>query len=163
GRELELRPDREPDERRQRGVGALLAEQRRLQVGVGALERVVVPVEAAARLRRGDEQAEQDRAEERLLVRGLRPGVGAREDARRRLPRQLLEREQRVVAAAQPLRARLDEAAHEGAVFVQRGAVPLRVLLEREGQLLAALLQVAEQVGERAEHEGAEREVEVRR
>ncbi len=82
GRELELRRDGDADERRDRHVGAALTEERALELGVGAVERVVVPVESAARLGGGDEQAEQHGAEQGLVLRRSRPGVGAREDRR---------------------------------------------------------------------------------
>ena len=87
--------------------------------------------------------------------------MGAREDRRGRLALQLLERDQRVVAAAQPRRALLDERAHERAVLVQRRPARVLVLDERDRQL-GAVVQLAQQERERAEHEAAEGELELR-
>ena len=57
-RELELCRHRETDERSDGGVCSPLPEERALELGVGAVERLVVPVESSARLGRGDEQTE---------------------------------------------------------------------------------------------------------
>ena len=59
---------READEGRDRGVGAGAAEERLLDRGVGVLERVVLPVEAAGALGDGGERRQQDRPEERVVV-----------------------------------------------------------------------------------------------
>ena len=162
GCELELRADPRTDERRDCAVRPALAEERPLQLGVRALERIVVPVEPAARLGGRHEQPEQHRAEQRIVLGRARPCVRTGEDRRGGLAPQLLEREQRVLAAAEPRLALLDEAAHERAILVQRGPVALDVLLERERKRLA-VVDLAHQKGERAEHEAPERMVEVRR
>ena len=150
--ELELRHDRDPDERRNRCVGPRGSEERRLELGVGALEGDVVPVEAAAALGRRDQEREQHGAEERLLLRRARPGVGAREDRRGGLAQKLVERQERVFASCQLVRARLDERAHERPVLVERRPRALEVLFERERELVALLERAAEE-DERAETE----------
>ena len=160
-RELELRRDGDADERRHGGVGAALAEERALELGVGAIERVVVPVESSARLGGGDEQAEQDGAEERLVLGRSRPGVGAREDRRSRLALQLLDRDQRIGPAAQARRPLLDERAHERAVLVQRRAARVLVLDEGHRQL-GPVIELAEQEREGAEREAAKGKLELR-
>ena len=58
--ELDLRRDGEPEERRNRPVRAVLAEQRALERRVGPVECRVVPVEPAAGLCGRDQQSEQD-------------------------------------------------------------------------------------------------------
>ena len=85
--ELDLGHDRDPDERCNGRVRMRRAEERALELGVGTLERGVVPVEATARLGGRDQQREQHGAEERLLLGRSRPGVRAREDRRGRLRR----------------------------------------------------------------------------
>src|SRR5581483_9118568 len=62
----------------------------------------------------------------------------------------------------EPVGARLDEAAHERAVLVERRLPVRRVLLERERELAAAV-ELADEDGEGAEAEAAERVVEMRR
>ena len=102
-RELDLRAEREPDERRDGGVGAALAEQRALELGVRAVERLVAPVEAAAGLGDVGEQRQHDRPQQRLVagLAGVRGGV----DRRRRLaaaaPRSRASR-RRARSAARP-------------------------------------------------------------
>jgi hypothetical protein len=59
----------------------MVAVERALELDVGALEGVVVPVEAAAGLGRVDEKRDQDRASERLVLADALVGVRAREDA----------------------------------------------------------------------------------
>jgi hypothetical protein len=162
GCELDLGADPRPDERCHRTVRTALAEERPLQLGVSALERIVVPVEATTSLGGRHEQPEQDRAEERIVLARIRPCVRPGEDRRRGLALKLLERDQRVLAAAQPPLARLDEAAYERAIFVQRRPVALDVLFERERKWLA-VVHLAHQEGERAEDEAPERVVEMRR
>ena len=56
--------------------------------------------------------------------------------------------------------ARLHERAHEGPVLVERGAVALHVLLEREGQLVA-LLERTPEVDEGTETESAQGQMEL--
>ena len=67
GGELDRLREREADERRDRHVLATLAEERPLELRVRVLERLVFPVEAAARLCGRDQEPEEDRAEERLV------------------------------------------------------------------------------------------------
>ena len=87
--------------------------------------------------------------------------MGTREDRRRRLTAQVVERESRVLASGEPVRPRLDVAAHERPVFVE-GRPPRRwMLLERERQLLAAPDLVVKEA-KRSEAEAAERAVDVR-
>ena len=111
--ELDPGPDREPDERRDRRVHARRAVQRLLQVGVDALERRVVPVEAAARLGRAHDHGEQDRLEEGAVV------TAVREDPRRRVAAQLVDRRPGIRQIGEPVGARLDGVADEGAVLEQ--------------------------------------------
>ena len=79
------------------------------------------------------------------------------------LARELLERDQRVVAAAQPIGALLDEVADERPVLVERGPVLADVLLEGERERLACVVELAQEVGERAERERAQGVMELRR
>ena len=141
-------------------VGATLAEERALELRVGAIERVVVPVEPSARLGGRDEQAEEHGAEQRLVLGRARPGVGAREDRRGRLALQLLDRDQRVGAVSQAGRPLLDERAHERAVLVERRAARMLVLDEGDGQL-GSVIELAEQERERAEREAAKSKLEL--
>ena len=97
-----------------------------------------MPVEAAAPLGDGGEKRQEDRAEERVLVRVAEPVVRAREDRGGRLARQVVKSVARVRQSAQRRRMLLDEAAHERAVLVQGRSLPGRVLLERERQLRPA-------------------------
>ena len=60
----------ETDERRDSRVGPLFAEQRLLERRVRAIEGVVVPVEAAARLGDVADERQQDGPEERVLCAG---------------------------------------------------------------------------------------------
>ena len=140
--------------------GAALAEERALELRVRAIERVVVPVEPAARLGGGDEQAEEHRAEQRLVLRGAGPGVGAREDRSSRLALQLLDRDQRVGPSSQAGRPFLDERTHEWAVLVQRRATRMLMLDEGDGQL-GSVIELAEQKRERAEREAAKSKLEL--
>ena len=159
--ELDLRHDGDPDERRDRGVGARGTEQRVLQLGVGALERAIVPVEASTRFGGGDQQRDENGAEERLLLGWLRPRVGTGEDRRRRLAQQLVERDPGVLPAGQRAGARLDEGPHKRPVFVERRAAALNVLLEGERQIVAFLERTAEE-DEGAETKGAQGEMQLR-
>ncbi len=159
--ELDLRDHRDPDERRDGRVRAGVAEERALELGVRALEGDVVPVEPTARLRRGDQQRDEHRAVQGLLLRRSRAGVRARVDRRRRLAQELLERDPRVLALGQRARPRLDEGAHERSVLVERRAATLHVLLERERQFVALLERPAEE-DEGAETERAQGQMELR-
>ena len=160
--ELHLRSEGDPDERRHRGIAVRAAEERALELRIRRLEGAVVPVEAPARLGRAHEQRQEHAAEERLVLVGAGPRVGAREDRRRRLTPQLRNCDQRVVAAGKRRCARLDVAAHERLVLVQGRPARRRVRLEGERQLVAAL-DLAGQVAEGSEAETVERAVEAGR
>ena len=154
--------DRDADERREHGVSPPLAEQRPLEIRVRALERLVVPVEAAARLGRRDEQPEQDGAKERVLLARAGARMSSREDRGRRLSTELFDRKRHVVTHPEQRLPLLDERAHERPELVQRRPLSLGVLLEREREV-GALLQLAPEHDERAEDESSEQRVEVRR
>ena len=64
-RQVEPPARRESDDRSDRAVRTLRAEERLLEAGIGALERLVAPVEAAASLRRLLQQREQHRPQQR--------------------------------------------------------------------------------------------------
>ena len=61
----------------------------------------------------------------------------AREDPRRLFTQEVVDRGEDVLALEQPLRARIDEAAHERPVLVERRPAVGPVLLERERQVHA--------------------------
>ena len=132
-------PGREPDDRRERDVGARGAEERLLEIRVGRVEGVVVPVEAAAALGGPRQHRQQNRAEERVVAGIADAGVRAREDRRGRLALQIVDRVARIREAAKRRRLLVDEAADERPVLVERRTVARRVLLERERHLRAAL------------------------
>jgi hypothetical protein len=90
----------DPDERGDRGVRASLPEERALELGIGPVERLVDPIEAPARLGDPEQQVDENGAEERVVLRGITARVRAGVDPRGRLARELLEGDQRVVAAA---------------------------------------------------------------
>jgi hypothetical protein len=161
--QLALDAARQPDEWSDGRVRAVLAEQGALQLRVAAVERLVVPVEAAARLRDAHEEIDEHRAEQRVVLGWLAARVRARVDRGGALAMELLERDRRVVAATEAARASLDEVAHERPVLVQRRAVASAVLLERERQRLARVVELAKEVGKGAERERAEGVVELRR
>ena len=85
-----------------------------------------------------------------------------REDARRRLAQQIGHGVLDVDPREEPLRACLDEPAHERPVLVERRPAVRAVLLEGEREI-GAVLEVAGEDGEGTEAEAAERVVEVRR
>ena len=161
-RQLDRLRQGEADERRDRGVLPALAEERGLERRVRALERLVVPVEPAARFGCGDEESDEHRAEERVVLGRARPRVGVGEDRRRGLAAELLEREPGVLADAQGRLPLLDERTDQRTELVQHGASALDVLLEGEGKL-GSLLEVAAEHDERAEHEAPEDRIQVRR
>ena len=122
---------------------------------------VVLPVEPAAGLGDPDQQIDEHGPEERVVGGRVRAGVRARVDRSGRLAPELLEREHRVGALAQQVRALLHEAAHERSVLVESRARRTVVLLEGERQLPAEGVELAEQERERAERVPAERGVEL--
>ena len=160
--ELPLNAGRDADERRDGRVRPPLAEERALELRVRAVEGLVVPVEAAAGLRDAEQEVDEDGAEECVVLGGITTRVRARVDSRRRLTGKLLERDDGVLPPAQARRARFDEVADERPVLVQHGAAPL-VLLEGERQRLARVVELTEEIRERAEGEGTEGVVELRR
>ena len=157
---LELGGHREPDEGRHGSVGPPFAVERALELGVGTIERLVIPVESAAGFGRRDEEAHENGAEQRLVLGGLPPDMGSREDRRRRLASQLLERDQGIVPAAQPRGALFDERSDERPVLVEGRAGPMLVLDERDGEV-GAVVELAEQERERSEDEASQGRVEV--
>ena len=132
-----------------------LAEERGLELGVRALVRAVVPVEAAAHLGGAHQQRQQHAAEEGFVLVGARAGVRAREDRGRGLAAELVHCKLRVGSSPERVRARLDERFDEGPVLVERRPVVGAVLLESERQVGAAL-QLLEQRTERAEAKSPE-------
>src|SRR6185312_9923645 len=90
-----------------------------------------------------------------------RPGVGAGEDGGGRFALQLLERDQRIVAPAKPRCTLLDERTYERPVLVQRRPSAVLVLDEGDRQL-GTVVELAEQIGERTEHEPPQGCVEMR-
>jgi hypothetical protein len=137
------------------------AEERLLELCERPVERGVVPVEAAAPFCRAHEQGNEHAAVERARLVGRHSLVRTREDPRRRLALKVRDRMPYVVASEQPLGARLDEAAHERPVFVQRRPTVRTVLLECEGEIGSGLEILVER-RERSEAEAAQRVVEVR-
>ena len=87
---------REPDERRDGGVGPRRAEERSLDLGVRGVEGVVVPVEPAGPLGDGGQQGQQDRPEERVVRGRAHSRVGVREERGGRLAPEIVERVSRV-------------------------------------------------------------------
>jgi hypothetical protein len=143
--EHDLATGREADERRDRPVRAATAEQRLLELLVRPVERSVVPVEAAARLRDAEQQREQH-ALERFVAEESRGGLRAH----------VLHRELCVLPVLELARPRFDEVANERTVLVQGRAPTRSVLLERERQLRV----LRREHVERAEAEAAKRAVE---
>jgi hypothetical protein len=70
-----------------------------LQLRIRAVEGVVVPVEPAARFGNPEQQVDEHRSEQGVVLGGVAPGMGAGVDPRGRLARELLQRDHRVVAA----------------------------------------------------------------
>src|SRR5207245_7054674 len=110
---------------------------------------------------RAREQREQDAGEEPVVVRRARTCMRAREDRRRRLALEVVDRDARVLATREPVRTNLDERADERTVLVQRRPVERRVLLEGERDV-GAVVDVPEQSAKGAEAEAAERAIQVR-
>src|SRR5262249_8616874 len=111
--------------------------------------------------RRVHQERQEHAAEQRLIFTRARTSMCAREDRRRRLTHQLLDRELRVGALPQGVRPMVDEGLDQRAVLVQCGLRIRGVLLERELELLAAV-DVPEQGAESPETERPERGVELR-
>ena len=65
------------------------------------LERIVVPVESSTRLGGGDDEPEQHRAEQRVVLGRVRAGMGACEDRRSGLAGELVESEASIFARTQ--------------------------------------------------------------
>ena len=130
-----------------------LAEERALELDVRAVERCIVPVEAAAQLGRAHQERQQNAAEEGFVVVGARTRVCAREDRRRGLAPKLVDGELCVWTSAQRVRARLDERLDERPVLVERRPVVGAVLLEGEREVGAAF-QLLQKRTERAEGKG---------
>ena len=146
---------RQPDDRRERDVGARAAEERLLEIRVGRVERLVVPVETTAALGRPRQHRHEiERKSASSSVSEAR--VRSREDRGGRLALAVVDRVPGVGKAPQRRRLLLDEAADERPVLVERRAVTRRVLLERERNLSPALRR------ERGEAEAAQRLVQVR-
>ena len=137
--ELDCRSGGHADERSDGRVCAPVAEEGALEPRVGSLEGGVVPVEAAAGLRRGDEDRDEDRAPERLVLAHALVRVRVGEDPRGRLVLEDGERLARVLAEREAPGALLDEGADQRTVLVERRAVGAAVLLERDGDVGAAL------------------------
>ena len=149
-------PTRDADERRDGRVGVALAEERLLELGVRAVERRVVPVEAAARLRGRDEQRQDDRAEQRLVLVGPRPACARAKIRAAGSARRSSSASRASSRFASVRRARLEEGAHERPVLVEGRAAERLVLLEREREILV------DEQPEGGEREAAQRAVEVR-
>ena len=139
-----------------------LAVERALELLVRAREGGVVPVEAAAALGRAHEERHEHAAVDGAPLVPHLSLVRVGEDPRRRLAQQVGDRVLDVDPREEPLGPRLDEAAHERPVLVERRPAVRAVLLEREGEV-DAVLEIPREDGEGAEAEAAERVVEVRR
>ena len=161
--ELTLDAGRDPDERRDRHVGAVSPKSERSSSAYSrsndSSSQSNPPQASETRTR----QVDEDGAEQRVVLRRLAAGVRTCVDPGRGLARQLLERDQRIVAPAQPRGACLDEVPNQRSVLVERRPFAADVLLERERERLARIVELAQEIGERAECEGTECVVEVRR
>ena len=104
---------RESDDRSDRAVRTLRAEERLLEAGIGALERLVAPVEAAASLRR---LLQQRSSTVRSSAPRARPTVGVRlrEDRGSRLSLELRQGGLRVQERREPPGAGLQEGPTSG-------------------------------------------------
>jgi hypothetical protein len=153
--ELDLGADREADEGRDGTVRVAFAVEGCLELLVGARERAVIPVESAATLGGADEERDEDAAIDGATFVSDVSFVRAGEDSRSRFAQQIRDGVLDIDACEQSLRARLDEAAHERAVLVERRATVGAVLLEREREV-DAVLEVPREDREGAEAEAAE-------
>ena len=138
-----------------------LAVERALELLVGAREGGVVPVEAAAALGRAHEERHEHAAVDGAPFVAHVSLVGMGEDPGGGLAQQVGDRVLDVDPGEEPLGPRLDEAAHERPVLVERRPAVRAVLLEREGEV-DAVLEIPREDGEGAETEAAERVMEVR-
>src|SRR5918995_2698922 len=152
---------RESDDRGDRAVRTLRAEERLLEARVGALERLVAPVEAAASLSRLLQQREQHRSQQRAARARPSVGVRLREDRGSRLSFELRQCGLCVHERREPPGAGIQEGANERAILVERRPTAAVVLLEGERQI-AALVQLAKRDGEGGEAERPERLVQMR-
>jgi hypothetical protein len=125
-----------------------LAEERALELRVRTVEGLVVPVEAAAGLRDAEQEVDEDGTEECVVLGGVDPRARA-VDSGRRLTGKLLERDDRVLSPARRA-ARASTKSRTTADTVQHRAAPL-VLLEGERQRLARVVELTEEIRERAE------------
>ena len=160
--ELDLRADGEADQRRHCAVRMALAVERAFELLVGAREGGVVPVEAAAALGGAHEKRHEHAAVDRAGLVSHVSLMSVGKDPRRRLAQQVGDGVLHVDPREEPLGPRLDEAAHERAVLVERRSAVRAVLLEGEREV-DAVLELAREDGEGAEAEATERVVEVRR
>ena len=117
--ELALDPDAQTDERCGCAVGSAFAEQGALELRVAPAERLVVPVEAAARLGDANEEIKKHRPEEGVVRVASRAGVRACVDRCGRLATELVERDLRIAPPSEDGRTLLDEVANERPVLVQ--------------------------------------------
>src|SRR5439155_27121889 len=137
-------------------VGVALAVEGVLELLVRSIERAVVPVEAAAAFGGAHEERHKDAAVERSRLVGRVALVCAREDPRGGFALEIGDRLAHIVALEKPLGVRLDEAAYERAILVERRAAVRPVLLEGERQVRAV------ERRERPQAEPAQRVVEMR-
>ena len=136
--ELDLAAGPESDQRRDSRICTTAAEQRALELAVGSIEDLVVPVETTAMLRNVGQDRQQDGADQSSVVASLATRVRARKDRRRRLAAQLLQCGQSVGKRCQAAGARLDVATDERPILVER-ALAAVVLLEGKLKLGARL------------------------
>ena len=138
-----------------------LAEERALELDVRAVERCIVPVEAAARLGRAHQERQQNAAEEGFVLVGARPRMCTREDRRCGLAPELVDGELCIRTSSQRVCVRLDERLDERSVLVERRPVVGAVLLEGEREIGAAF-QLLQKRTERAESKGPQGLVKLR-
>ena len=161
--QLALDAGADPDERRDGHVRATLAEERALELGVGPIERLVVPVEPAAGFcdrAPGGRGARCGRARRPPTGRPLhgharRSRPQARDGARRARSSRRLGR---AAGRRDPRRSRARAADTRRARDRRRLRAP-----RRRTASLAGVVELAQQEGERAEREPAQCMVELRR
>ena len=135
------------------------AVERLLELRVRAVERAVVPVEAAAAFGGTHEERHEHRTVERAGFVAARV-VCSRKDPCGRLTLQVGDGLAHIVAREEPFGARFHEAAHERAVFVQRRPPVRPMFLEREREV-GAQVEILVERGERTEAKTAQRVVEM--